>query len=114
MYKFKNSKVTDYPLIKPFGYQLAKCQKLLWFTEGKQSTEKPGVAVCDESRKHGFEWKCRGEILGSTPNSIILLGVSFYFAHAMADVSTCHTDLMQCFIIYLYFKKIESKFEYTL
>ena len=33
-----------------------------------QSTEKPGVAVCGESRKHGFEWECREVILGSTPN----------------------------------------------
>ena len=25
--------------------------------EGKQSNEKPGVAVCGESRQHGFEWE---------------------------------------------------------
>ena len=42
---------------------------LLWFTEGKQSTEKPGVAVCGESRKHGFEWECQKATSGSTPNA---------------------------------------------
>ena len=26
--------------------------------------------MCGESRKHGFEWECRGAILGSTPNSL--------------------------------------------
>ena len=34
------------------------------------STEKQGVAVCGESRKHGFEWECREAILGSTPNTL--------------------------------------------
>ena len=29
-------------------------ERLLWFIEGKYSTEKPPVAVCGESRKHGM------------------------------------------------------------
>ena len=33
-----------------------------------QSTKKTGGAVCEETRKHGFEWECREAILGSTPN----------------------------------------------
>ena len=41
---------------------------LLWSIEGKQNTEKPGVAVCGESRKHGFEWECQEAIPDSTPN----------------------------------------------
>ncbi len=41
---------------------------LLWFIEGKQSTEKPGGAHCGESRMMRFEWECQRVISGSTPN----------------------------------------------
>ena len=44
-------------------------ERLLWFIEGKQSTEKPGVAVCGKSRKHGFGWEAKEAISWSTPNT---------------------------------------------
>ncbi len=40
---------------------------LLWFIEGKQSTEKPGGAHCGESRTMRFEWEAREVIPWSTP-----------------------------------------------
>ncbi len=40
---------------------------LLWFTEGKQSTEKPGGAHCGESRMMRFERECQRATSGSTP-----------------------------------------------
>ena len=56
----------------PSALSACKSLTLLWFIEGKQSTEKPGGAHCGESRMMRFEWECQRATSGSTPNDSVV------------------------------------------